>query len=384
MIVNFFTRKGSKQAEYLYVRLTLNNSCAEMRLDYVFTKTNSKLGTYKDKVKAQLVDYYNSALLLGHPADPQTIKTLYLSKNKVVFLLEVFETYIATKIKPRLDRKDITHTTYDKFNTVYNHLKDFLDTREMGDINLQLIDIGFIDDFESYLRQFNNHNSCVKNMMRFKAVMTYALNIKKYILTDPFATVKLTSKKTNPTVLTETELTAIVKKKLVVQRLDQVRDVFLFQCFTGLSYADMKRLDRKWIENEEVIRISRQKNDEPTVAYMYQIAVNILRKYDYKLPVNSNQKMNAYLKEIADICGITKNLTTHVARHTYATTVNLNNGVSLETVQQLLGHSTIKQTQHYAKLNTSSVINVCKNNNSKISEIYGTPTQLNFFDNQNQ
>jgi site-specific recombinase XerD len=381
MIVNFFTRKGSKQADYLYVRLTLDKVCAEVRLEYTFTKGNSKLGAYKDKVKGELLDLYNTELLAGRPSDPKTIKTLYLSKNKVFFLLEVFQAYINNKLKPRLEKKDLSWATYEKYPSLYNHLADFLDARGSGDINMQMVDAAFIDDFDSYLRQFNGHNTAVKNLSRLKAVTTYAFKVKKYILHDPFATVKLTAKKTSPTVLTETELLAIIQKKLVIPRLDQVRDLFLFQCFTGLAYADMKKLDKNWIENEEIIRISRQKNDEPTVAYMYQIAAKILNKYNYQLPVTSNQKMNAYLKEIADICGINKRLTTHAARHTYATTVNLNNGVSLETVQKLLGHATIKQTQHYAKLTTHKVVKDCKVNGDRVNQIYGKPRQTSFFDN---
>lgn len=361
--------------------MTLDNVSAELRLDYTFTKGNSKLNAYKEKVKHELLELYNHALLHNTARDPKAIKNLYISQNRVYYLLEVFQTFINTKLKPRLEKGDLSWATFEKYPSLYNHLADFLDTRRMGDIDLQSVDAAFIDDFDSFLRQFNAHNTAMKNLSRLKAVTTYAFKIKKYMLHDPFATVKLTAKKTTPTVLTETELLAIVQKKMVIPRLDQVRDLFVFQCFTGLAYADMKRLDKNWIENEEIIRISRQKNDEPTVAYMYQIAAKILNKYNYQLPVTSNQKMNAYLKEIADICGINKKLTTHVARHTYATTVNLNNGVSLETVQKLLGHATIKQTQHYAKLTTEKVMKDCKVNGTKVNQIYGKPKQTSFFDN---
>ena len=143
----------------------------------------------------------------------------------------------------------------------------------------------------------------------------------------------------------------------------------------------MRNLRQEWIERE-IIKTNRQKNGEPTVTYMYQCAELILKKYNNALPVVSNQKMNAYLKEIADICNISKRLTTHVARHTYATTVNLKNGVSLQTVQKLLGHATIKQTQHYARLDDRDVKNHCKKASKRVNKLYNLGEQLSFFDKQ--
>ena len=145
----------------------------------------------------------------------------------------------------------------------------------------------------------------------------------------------------------------------------------------------MRKLKQAYI-SDQIINTNRQKNGEPAIAYMYQLAEMILKKHENRLPIVSNQKMNAYLKEIADICNISKRLTTHVARHTYATTVNLKNGVSLQTVQKLLGHATIKQTEHYARLDDSDVKNVCKRASRKVNKLYNLPEQLSFFDKQKQ
>jgi site-specific recombinase XerD len=334
-------------------------------------------------VQTDIHELYNTRVVREQPADPQTIKQLYLGKVKVYYVLETFRDFIDRKIKPRVQKKDVGFATLEKFECVYEHLKDFINARGRKDVTWQMVDTVFIEEFDDFLRQFNGHNTAMKNLYKFKTVTTYALKVKRYLLEDPFATKSLTLKKVFPTSLTETELIQLIKKKMSVQRLDQVRDLFLFQCFTGLAYIDMKNLRTEWIE-QQIIKTSRQKSGEPTVAYMYNCAEMILKKYSNVLPIVSNQKMNAYLKEIADICDISKRLTTHVARHTYATTVNLKNGVSLQTVQKLLGHATIKQTEHYARMDDSDVKSNCIKASKKVNKLYNISEQLSFFDKQKQ
>ena len=146
-------------------------------------------------------------------------------------------------------------------------------------------------------------------------------------------------------------------------RLNQVRDIFLFCCFTGLAYADVKKLQRSeiciGIDGDKWVFTSRQKNESPSRIPLLPFALNIIDHYKDEpacvqkgrvLPVPSNQKMNAYLKEIADVCGISKPLTSHIARHTFATTVTLSNGVPIESVSKMLGHKNLRTTQHYAKI----------------------------------
>lgn len=164
-------------------------------------------------------------------------------------------------------------------------------------------------------------------------------------------------------VLTSSELTRISLKEFGTERLAQVRDIFVFCCYTGLAYVDVYKLKRseivEGIDGGNWITIKRQKTDSPSRIPLLPPALAILKKYedhpqvigqDRLLPVLSNQKMNSYLKEIADLCGITKKLTFHMARHTFATTVTLANNVPIETVSKMLGHTNIKTTQHYAKL----------------------------------
>lgn len=164
------------------------------------------------------------------------------------------------------------------------------------------------------------------------------------------------------------ELDSISEKRFVSERLNQVRDVFLFSCYTGLAYADVNKLKRSeistGIDSQKWIFTTRKKTDTASRIPLLPVALELLKKYeDYPacinegklLPVLSNQKMNAYLKEIADVCGIEKELTFHIARHTFATTVTLANRVSIESVSKMLGHKNIRTTQHYAKILDSTV-----------------------------
>lgn len=163
--------------------------------------------------------------------------------------------------------------------------------------------------------------------------------------------------------LVQEEIQAIVDKEFATERLNQVKDIFLFSCFTGLAYIDVKQLTRSniglGIDGGKWIFTNRQKTDTRSNISLLPIAEEILDKYKQHpqclnegklLPVLSNQKMNSYLKEIADLCEINKELTFHIARHTFATTVTLTNGVPIESVSKMLGHKNLRTTQHYAKI----------------------------------
>lgn len=159
-------------------------------------------------------------------------------------------------------------------------------------------------------------------------------------------------------ILTEEELQILMTKELTNPRIRQVRDIFIFSCFTGLAYIDAKKLKRSEIvigvDGERWIYTRRKKTDSPTRIPLLPVVLDIIQAYkdhpqcvnqDCLLPVPSNCKLDAYLKEVADLCGINKLLTFHIARHTFATTVTLNNGVPIETVSKMLGHKSIKITQ---------------------------------------
>ena len=163
--------------------------------------------------------------------------------------------------------------------------------------------------------------------------------------------------------LSREDLETIANKVFSCERLGQVRDIFLFSYFTGLAYVDIKKLKRTeiaiGIDGEKWIFTNRQKTETASRIPLLPSSLRIMEKYnsrvqcineDRLLPVLSNQKMNAYLKEIADVCNINKNFTFHIARHTFATTVTLNNDVPIETISKMLGHKNLRTTQHYAKI----------------------------------
>ncbi len=173
----------------------------------------------------------------------------------------------------------------------------------------------------------------------------------------------MTKKEVIPEFLTEHEIQKIAEKKFASERINQVRDIFLFCCYTGLAFVNVKKLKASeiqiGIDNNKWIFTNRQKTNTPSRIPLLPFALEILKQYkghtacinsDRVLPVLSNQKYNEYLKEIANLCGIKKDLTIHTARHTFATTVTLGNGVPMESVSKMLGHKNLRTTQHYAKV----------------------------------
>ena len=231
----------------------------------------------------------------------------------------------------------------------------------ISDISLKEINHMFITDLENYLRTESkcNENTTAKFMQTFKMIVIIAKN-NGWIYTDPFSNYKIRLKRVDRGYLTDAELQKIMKKKFPTKRLEQVRDVFLFSCYTGLSYVDVRELKANDIkisfDGKPWIMIHRHKTDTPENVPLLKIPQMLLQKYEGQLPkgqllpVLSNQKLNSYLKEIADLCGINKNITFHLARHTFATTTTLAKGVPIETVSKMLGHTNIETTQIYARI----------------------------------
>lgn len=222
----------------------------------------------------------------------------------------------------------------------------------------------FLVGYEYYLRSEKACSgiSAAKYIKHLRKIVNLCL-AHGWITTNPFKFYKTNAKPKEKSYLNREELTRIEGKNLDIPRLQHVRDIFVFCCYTGLSYSDVTKLCRDNIEvgidNRFWIKIRRQKTNAMSSIPILPKAFEILESYrDYPpcesngimLPILSNQKMNSYLKEIADLCGIKKELTFHIARHTFATTITLSNGVPIETVSKMLGHLDIRTTQHYAKL----------------------------------
>ena len=213
-----------------------------------------------------------------------------------------------------------------------------------------------IEKFDNYLHLKNYKQSTIYGYhKRMKAYIQRAIRKDYFNFQDnPYLRFKVKRGESEERrFLTPDELKRLELKKLPIERLDQVRDYFLFSCYTGLAYQDLESLSEdNFFENEGEtwIRVYRTKTNVKSVIPLLPKAKKILEKYNYSLPVITNQKTNAFLKEIAVLCEIKEKLTTHVARHTFATTVTLAQGISLEVVSAMLGHKSIKTTQIYAKM----------------------------------
>ena len=257
----------------------------------------------------------------------------------------------------------------------YMRVKELIQTfnvKKYGckDIQINKVNSAYIYNLESYLKFESEYkgklgiknNSTVKYFKNLKTICNYAIKME-LIEKNPFNLYSGKIKEVETLFLTQDELERIENKDFKIDRLERVKDLFLFSCYTGYAPVDALQLTRKNIIQDTSktlwIKANRQKTKTKSNVPLLPQAIKIINKYqfesEYLLPKISNQKMNAYLKEIAEIVGFDKNLTWYVARHTFATTVTLGNGIKIENVSAMLGHKTIKQTQHYAKILDTSV-----------------------------
>jgi site-specific recombinase XerD len=278
-------------------------------------------------------------------------------------LVPIFEDH-NNKIK-ELVGKEYAPGTLERYTTSLKHTIEFMQWKyNISDIDITKIDHAFITDYEFWLRSVRNcaNNTAVKYLKNFNKIIKLCL-ANDWIDKNPFANYKSKVKEVERVYLTEDEIQSILNKNFKTERLSLVRDIFLFSCFTGLAYIDVKNLTKSHIsygiDGEKWIFTHRQKTESASKIPILPVTQMIIDKYenhlqclneDKLLPILSNQKMNAYLKEIAAICDIEKELTFHIARHTFATTVTLTNGVPIESVSKMLGHKNLRTTQHYAKV----------------------------------
>lgn len=259
--------------------------------------------------------------------------------------------------------------TYKRHETSMKLFQEFLDYKyHIKDMAVNEVNLEVLQKYQHYLMtvRHNNNNTTVKYLKNLGKVLHLAVS-RKLISSSPLEEMKLRIEPVDKDFLSKEELLRFANKAFEVQRLEQVRDVFLFCCYTGLAYVDVHSLTTNDIVEEDGrfwIKKARHKTNVMCHIPVLKPAKEILDKYTSLayatgklLPVLSNQKMNAYLKEIAAIVGISKELTTHTARHTFATTVTLANHVSIENVSKMLGHSSIRMTQHYARILDASIEN---------------------------
>ena len=323
-------------------------------------KVTSLYSSYLREQKPIEVDEFKSELV-GKPKD--TLKGITL-----VGLIDLHNTHFEKLVKI----EERSPASLQKYRRVKQLVIDF-NRKHLGkdDVQMSKIDGAYIYNLESYLKFDSTHNhqqgiknnTVVKYFKNLKTICNYAIKMDK-IEKNPFNKYDGKIKVVEATFLTQEELTRIESKVFGSERLERVKDIFLFSCYTGYAPVDAAKLTTANIIQDSSknlwIQANRQKTGTKSNVPVLPPVMRIINKYQYSLttllPKLSNQKMNAYLKEIADIVGISKNLTWYNARHTFATTVTLGNKISIENVSAMMGHSTIKQTQHYAKVLDNNVM----------------------------
>ena len=323
------------------------------------------LNTRLDQFKLEIDKTFNQMALANEIITAETLKNnlLGIKVNIEKTLIETFQ-YHNDQMKERIGH-GFVKATHTKFETVCKKLKLYLKTKyKRTDIFLNELDHRFVVDFEHFLKVNEKiaNNTTMKYISNLKKVIHLAVS-NDWMKKDPFSNFKCTKTNVVREILTSEELNLLHEKEFAIERLAEVRDIFLFCCYTGYAFVDVEKLTPNEIglgmDGKKWIYTRRQKTGTQANVPLLPPALEILEKYtnhpycvmlNKLLPVKSNQKMNAYLKEIADLCGITKNLSMHIARHTFATTVTLSNGVPIETVSKLLGHTKLATTQIYAKV----------------------------------
>ena len=344
------------------------------------------LNSFIDNAISEINQIFLKEVSQNKTITSQDIKNIYLGidDNKTTHktILEAFN-YHNTKMEEQVKIGKVVKKTLERYNITKNKVRAFMKSQyKVKDMPLPDLRLRFVTEFEHYLLtkgklQTNTAHKYIKNL---KKIMNMAVGLD-WIPSNPFNNFRCSYTAPKREVLTQEELDILKSKEIHIPRLSEVRDVFLFCCYTGFAYSDIYNFEynaiTKGIDGEYWLSTERQKTGVKESVPLLPVAMDIISKYrdntycidsNRLLPVNSNQRYNAYLKEIADICGIEKKITSHIARHTFATTVTLANGVPIETVSSMLGHSSIRTTQVYAKVIEKKVSEDMQNLKKKLSK----------------
>ena len=330
----------------------------------------NSINEYLEKIKLDTLRIYNDFKLKEADITVDMLRDKLTSKelDQRKKLLEVCDIFNSNAEK--LIGIEIGKITWGRYKAFRNRIADFLKLKySLDDIYLSHLKYSFMVEYEFYIKTEVKiqQNTMAKYLKYVNRVIEFATN-NEWMDRNIFQNYKCPVKEAKREYLTLAELDRIMDKEFKIDRLIEVRDIFVFCCHTGYAYKDAAMLTPEHIgtgiNGKKWIYTSRQKTENVANVPLLDTALAILEKYqdhpkcvkDNKLlPMKSNQKLNSYLKEIADICEIKKPLTTHIARHTFATTVLLANGVSMEATSKMLGHSSIKTTQIYGKIVESRV-----------------------------
>ena len=374
---NYVNKEGKTS---VMLRIYLNNERLSLGSTGISVKS-SQWDKEKERIKGRTTEALNTNLQLDNIASGlqsifrriemsdvvslERIKSEFLGKKEEIdTLMQLFEKHngdVAKQVGVSVGK-----ATLQKYNVCKRHFSEFLEKQyKRSDLKLTELTYVVIREFDLYLRTEvgQNPNTATKTMKTFKTITLLGQKMG-VLLHDPFMNHRFHIEPVNRGFLTDEEILLIAHKQINIPRLDLIRDIFIFSCFTGLAYIDVSNLtpdhivtlgDKQWIMTQ------RQKTSVETNVLLLDIPKAIIAKYGGKtyrngklFPMLTNQKTNSYLKEIADICGIKKNLTFHLARHTFAT-MSLSKGVPMESVSKMLGHTNIRTTQIYARITNKKI-----------------------------
>ena len=374
---NYVNKEGKTS---VMLRIYLNNERLSLGSTGISVKS-SQWDKEKERIKGRTTEALNTNLQLDNIASGlqsifrriemsdvvslERIKSEFLGKKEEIdTLIQLFEKHngdVAKQVGVSVGK-----ATLQKYNVCKRHFSEFLEKQyKRSDLKLTELTYVVIREFDLYLRTEvgQNANTATKTMKTFKTITLLGQKMG-VLLHDPFMNHRFHIEPVNRGFLTDEEILCIAHKQINIPRLELIRDIFIFSCFTGLAYIDVSNLtpdhivtlgDKQWIMTQ------RQKTSVETNVLLLDIPKAIIAKYGGKtyrngklFPMLTNQKTNSYLKEIADICGIKKNLTFHLARHTFAT-MSLSKGVPMESVSKMLGHTNIRTTQIYARITNKKI-----------------------------
>ncbi|GAA0882169.1 site-specific integrase [Sphingobacterium siyangense subsp. cladoniae] len=382
--VMFYLRKYKATANGkapIYARITVNGKRRDVSVKMSIEPENwnagkgmakgsrqevTKLNSFLEQYRSGIVESYQQQLLQKKPVTADLIRSRFVGEDSLDITLNKLMEYHNSEQEVKL-----AAGTMKNYYTTQAYIRRFLKEKyRRTDIALSELNYTFISDFEGYLRRYSpkdhhkplNNNGIMKHIERLRKMVNMAVTAD-WLPKDPFSKFRKHFDKVERESLNRDELATLENKQFRIERLQQVLDMFLFSCYTGLAYIDLTELTPGNIitgmDGNLWISTNRAKTETSVRIPILPKAKELMEKYrddpraganGTVFPVITNQRMNGYLKEIAEICGISKDLTFHIARHTFATTVTLSNGVPIESVSKMLGHTSIRTTQIYAKV----------------------------------
>ncbi|MEM1002510.1 MAG: site-specific integrase, partial [Bacteroidota bacterium] len=376
-----YAKRAQNNQSNIYVRITVNGKKVNISLKQKVNldswnakaqkargngKKARELNLYLDEIKAEIIQSFRDLKSEDKVITAELIKARYLGEDKKHFFLSDIFDYHNQNMAHKLAKCTIGH-----YKTTQKYVSAYLEEKyKVPNIQLQRLDYAFVLGFESFLRSYRSrasqgtigNNATMKHIQRLRKMITLAYNME-WIPRDPFVKFKPKLEKKEREFLTKSELLDIENFQPSLERLMMVKDLFIFSCYTGMSYIDIMKLTPDnitcGVDGNHWIMTERKKTGIPVKIPILPVVASLISKYkdhprtEFRnglMPHISNQKLNSYLKEVADKCNISKNLTFHMARHTFATTITLSNGVPIETVSKLLGHTKIVTTQIYSRV----------------------------------